>query len=209
MPVNPVAQDARPTCPKPSAMPGYARADLTPASCISASAISTARTRPSISTSCSTPAWTRLGVVGAGVSTARRCRASAGGAGLADHRGRAGCRPQQARVTGAMIDFLPPGDPQAIVDAARRPRDPHRLADDHRGRLLHRPGAGKLRPDASRHRRRRARTSTAPRTVFGLILAGLMRRRDDGIAPFTVMSCDNIPRNGHVAAGRRRRARRA
>src|SRR5690606_31425804 len=29
-------------------------------------------------------------------------------------------------------------------------------------------------------------------------LAGLKRRRDVGIAPFTVMSCDNIPGNGHV-----------
>lgn len=38
-----------------------------------------------------------------------------------------------------------------------------------------------------------------PRTVFGLILAGLARRRRDGIPPFTVMSCDNIPGNGLVA----------
>ncbi len=36
--------------------------------------------------------------------------------------------------------------------------------------------------------------------MFGLILAGLMRRRDDGIVPFTVMSCDNIPHNGHVTS---------
>ena len=39
-----------------------------------------------------------------------------------------------------------------------------------------------------------------PRTVFGLILAGLMRRRAEGTAPFTVMSCDNIPGNGHVTS---------
>src|SRR5690606_21923335 len=37
------------------------------------------------------------------------------------------------------------------------------------------------------------------KTTFGLILAGLRRRRDAGIAPFTVMSCDNIPGNGTVA----------
>ena len=36
--------------------------------------------------------------------------------------------------------------------------------------------------------------------MFGIILAGLMRRRDDGIVPFTVMSCDNIPHNGHVTS---------
>ena len=36
--------------------------------------------------------------------------------------------------------------------------------------------------------------------MFGIILAGLMRRRDDGIVPFTVMSCDNIPHNGRVTS---------
>jgi mannitol 2-dehydrogenase len=38
----------------------------------------------------------------------------------------------------------------------------------------------------------------APKTVFGLIVAGLRARRAAGIDPFTVMSCDNIPGNGHV-----------
>lgn len=38
-----------------------------------------------------------------------------------------------------------------------------------------------------------------PTTVFGLIIAALMARRAAGIAPFTVMSCDNLPENGHVA----------
>ena len=39
----------------------------------------------------------------------------------------------------------------------------------------------------------------APRTTFGLIVEGLARRRERGIAPFTVMSCDNIQGNGDVA----------
>ncbi|WP_339758173.1 mannitol dehydrogenase family protein [uncultured Hoeflea sp.] len=38
-----------------------------------------------------------------------------------------------------------------------------------------------------------------PTTVFGQIIAALMARRAAGIAPFTVMSCDNLPENGHVA----------
>ena len=37
-----------------------------------------------------------------------------------------------------------------------------------------------------------------PKTVFGLIIAGLKARRDVAFAPFTVMSCDNIPGNGEV-----------
>ena len=36
----------------------------------------------------------------------------------------------------------------------------------------------------------------APKTVFGLILAGLHARRAAGLAAFTVMSCDNVPHNG-------------
>jgi mannitol 2-dehydrogenase len=39
----------------------------------------------------------------------------------------------------------------------------------------------------------------APRTTFGLITEALVRRRARGIPPFTVMSCDNIQGNGHVA----------
>ncbi|MCI5078579.1 mannitol dehydrogenase family protein [Oricola sp.] len=38
-----------------------------------------------------------------------------------------------------------------------------------------------------------------PKTVFGLLIAALMRRREAGTPPFTVMSCDNLPENGHVA----------
>jgi mannitol 2-dehydrogenase len=38
-----------------------------------------------------------------------------------------------------------------------------------------------------------------PATTFGLITEALARRRDRGLAPFTVMSCDNIPGNGHMA----------
>jgi len=38
-----------------------------------------------------------------------------------------------------------------------------------------------------------------PKTVFGFVTEALRRRRDRGIAPFTVLSCDNIQGNGDVA----------
>ncbi|MFD0916625.1 mannitol dehydrogenase family protein [Pseudahrensia aquimaris] len=38
-----------------------------------------------------------------------------------------------------------------------------------------------------------------PKTVFGCIIAALKIRHDRGAPPFTVMSCDNLPENGHVA----------
>jgi mannitol 2-dehydrogenase len=43
------------------------------------------------------------------------------------------------------------------------------------------------------------RPGAVPRTVFGLITEGLRRRREAGLAPFTVLSCDNLQGNGHLA----------
>ena len=39
-------------------------------------------------------------------------------------------------------------------------------------------------------------TPTRPRTAPGLLVEALARRRDRGLAPFTVLSCDNMPDNG-------------
>ncbi len=38
----------------------------------------------------------------------------------------------------------------------------------------------------------------SPRTAFGAIVAALRSRRDQGIGPFTGMSCDNVQGNGEV-----------
>ncbi len=43
------------------------------------------------------------------------------------------------------------------------------------------------------------RPGAVPKTVFGLVAAALARRRHRGIEPFTIMSCDNIQGNGHIA----------
>ena len=39
----------------------------------------------------------------------------------------------------------------------------------------------------------------SPQTAFGLIVEAIRRRRDAGLMPFTVMSCDNLPGNGEIA----------
>ena len=39
---------------------------------------------------------------------------------------------------------------------------------------------------------------TAPRSLPGLIMAAIIRRRERNLPPFSVMSCDNMPENGHV-----------
>jgi mannitol 2-dehydrogenase len=45
----------------------------------------------------------------------------------------------------------------------------------------------------------RGEPAAGPTTVFGLVVEALYRRRDRGVPPFTVMSCDNIQGNGDVA----------
>jgi mannitol 2-dehydrogenase len=40
---------------------------------------------------------------------------------------------------------------------------------------------------------------TTPRTAFGYVAEALSRRRALGIAPFTILSCDNLRHNGDVA----------
>ncbi len=41
----------------------------------------------------------------------------------------------------------------------------------------------------------------APRTAIGLLVEALRRRRLAGLAPFTVLCCDNLPANGRLLAG--------
>lgn len=38
----------------------------------------------------------------------------------------------------------------------------------------------------------------APRTTFGFLYAAMARRREAGLKPFTVMSCDNMQKNGAI-----------
>jgi fructuronate reductase len=40
-----------------------------------------------------------------------------------------------------------------------------------------------------------------PRTTLGTLVAGLKRRKELGIPPFTVLACDNLPANGHTLRG--------
>jgi mannitol-1-phosphate/altronate dehydrogenase len=42
------------------------------------------------------------------------------------------------------------------------------------------------------------RNPSTPTTAIGFIVEALRRRRDRGVAPFTILSCDNLPRNGET-----------
>jgi mannitol 2-dehydrogenase len=40
--------------------------------------------------------------------------------------------------------------------------------------------------------------AATPRTFFGFVYAALARRYEAGLKPFTVLSCDNMQKNGHI-----------
>jgi mannitol 2-dehydrogenase len=101
-----------------------------------------------------------------------------------------------ARVTAPMIDILPVGEPDVII---AKLADPEirivSMTITEGGYFI--DASGKFNP-AHPAIAADGQNPSAPKTVFGLIVAGLKARKDKGIAPFTVMSCDNIPHNGVV-----------
>lgn len=106
---------------------------------------------------------------------------------------------REPRVIGAMLDYLyAPDDPAAVVE---RMADPAirivSLTVTEGGYNFH-PVTGEFdlaNPDV----RHDLDSPAAPRTTFGLVVEALARRRARGLAPFTLMSCDNIQGNGEVA----------
>jgi mannitol 2-dehydrogenase len=102
-----------------------------------------------------------------------------------------------ARVTGAMIDYLAPGNAAATIAQLADPAIRIVSLTITEGGYFINPASGVFDPTHPAIAADAANPAD-PKTVFGLILAGLKARRDKGIAPFTVMSCDNIPGNGEV-----------
>ena len=101
------------------------------------------------------------------------------------------------RITGSMIDYIKPGDNGALIARLADPAIRIVSLTITEGGYYINSATGKFDP-AHEDIAYDAKHPDAPKTVFGLLLAGLVRRRTAGIAPFTVMSCDNIPHNGGV-----------
>jgi mannitol 2-dehydrogenase len=103
------------------------------------------------------------------------------------------------KVIGSLAEYLfAPDEADAVLDRLADPRT--RIVS-----LTITEGGYNLRQDsgefdaASPAVQRDLAPGAVPRTVFGLIVAALRRRRRDGAPPFTVLSCDNIEGNGNVA----------
>lgn len=105
----------------------------------------------------------------------------------------------EPRIIGSIVGMaFVPDDPRSVVEAMADPSvrivsltitEGGYLIDPVTGAFdVHHPS---IQPDLQ--------PGAEPGTAFALITAALALRRSRGIAPFTVMSCDNVPGNGDVA----------
>ena len=102
-------------------------------------------------------------------------------------------------VIGAISDFLfAPDDQNAVIEKLASPQvrivsltitEGGYNVDDSTGRF------NDTHPDVVHD----LENPQQPRTVFGFLTEALRCRRERGLPPFTVLSCDNLPDNGHVA----------
>ncbi len=87
---------------------------------------------------------------------------------------------REARVIGSIVDYLfAPDDPDAVVELIAAPTT--RIVS-----LTITEGGYSI-------------DGAGPDSVFGLVTAGLARRRERGLGSPTIVSCDNIEGNGDVA----------
>ncbi len=102
-----------------------------------------------------------------------------------------------SRVTGVMIDYLPPADSAAILAALEDPAIRIVSLTVTEGGYFVDAESGLF---DDQHPAIQADVSNldSPSTVFGLIVRALKTRRNEGQQAFTVMSCDNLPHNGTV-----------
>jgi mannitol 2-dehydrogenase len=102
-----------------------------------------------------------------------------------------------ARIISSMIDFLSPGNNAAIIDTLASPAIRIVSLTITEGGYFIDPATNVFAADHPQIVSDAA-TPETPKTVFGLIVAALKRRREAGVQPFTIMSCDNVPHNGAV-----------
>jgi mannitol 2-dehydrogenase len=105
----------------------------------------------------------------------------------------------EPRVIGSIVQYLlAPGNPEAVIE--KMAAEPTRIVS-----LTVTEGGYNVsditgefdaaNPDVVRD----LAPGAVPRTTFGLITEALRRRRQRGLAPFTVVSCDNLPGNGQLS----------
>jgi mannitol 2-dehydrogenase len=105
---------------------------------------------------------------------------------------------REMQVVGSLVDYLfAPDEPEAVVErlAAETTRIVSLTITE--GGYPVDPLTGGFRP-VEPSLLLDLQPDSRPTTVFGLVTEALARRRARGLPAFTVLSCDNVPRNGQV-----------
>jgi len=105
----------------------------------------------------------------------------------------------EPRVIGSIVEYLfAPDDPEAVVEKMVAPSTRIVSLTVTEGGYNLNNVTGEFdvaNPEVVRD----LEPGAIPRTTFGLITEALWRRRERGLVPFTVMSCDNLQGNGQLA----------
>ena len=105
----------------------------------------------------------------------------------------------EPRVIGSIVQYLyAPDDPEAVIEKMADPATRIVSLTVTEGGYNFHPVTGEF-DDTNPAVKADLAPGAVPATTFGLITEALVRRRSRGIEPFTVMSCDNIQGNGHMA----------
>lgn len=105
----------------------------------------------------------------------------------------------EPRVVGSALEFLfAPDDPEAVYARLVDPAVRIVSLTVTEGGYLRNAATGAFDPDDASVRHD-VEHPESPCTVFAYLVEGLRRRRAAGVAPFTVLSCDNLQGNGEVA----------
>lgn len=106
---------------------------------------------------------------------------------------------EKGKRIGSIVDYLfAPEDPQAVIDRIGSPETKiitltvteggYNIHETTGEFMLDTPGVAK---DLN--------GQELPETTYGLIVAGLRKRRDDNQGGLTILSCDNLQHNGRIA----------
>jgi mannitol 2-dehydrogenase len=105
----------------------------------------------------------------------------------------------EPRVIGSIVEYLyAPDDPEAVIEKMAAPSTRIVSLTITEGGYNVSDTTGEFEqdnPDVARD----LEPGAVPRTIFGLVTEALRRRWTRGLAPFTVMSCDNLPGNGQLS----------
>lgn len=101
------------------------------------------------------------------------------------------------RVIGSIIEYLfAPDDVNVVIERLTQPEARIVSLTITEGGYNINPATGEFDLDVVRDD---INNRNQPKTVFGIVIEALRRRKERGLKGFTIMSCDNLQENGHIA----------